>query len=58
MFWSVSFVSYGDWVEELFSTEFDMMVWCELTHLLDSKRKVEFRRKVGNTWELYKPEWL
>jgi hypothetical protein len=35
-----------------------MREWYENSGLLNSKHKVEFRRKVNNSWQLFKPAWL
>ena len=58
MFWMVSYKVRGEWCEEMFKNADDMREWCENSGLLNSKRKVEFRRKMDNCWQLFKPAWL
>ena len=58
MFWMVSYKVRGEWFEEMFKNADDMREWCENSGLLNSKRKVEFRRKVDNSWVLFRPCWL
>ncbi len=58
MFWMVSYKVRNEWREELFKTADDMREWCENSGLLNSKRKIEFRRKVDNCWVLFHPCWL
>lgn len=58
MFWSVCYKVRNEWIEELFDHENEMREWCEKRGLLNGKRKIEFRHKVGNCWSLVTPEWF
>ena len=49
---SVLYVARGEWVEKIFNDFSGMIEWCEKRGLLNGKRKVEFRHKIGNEWKL------
>ena len=49
MKWMITCKVRGAWFEEMFDTYEEMRAWIER----HGKRKIEIRRKIGNTWKLW-----
>lgn len=49
---AVLYFMRGELVEKIFDDFSEMLEWCGKRGLLNGKRKIEIRHKVGNCWKL------